>query len=360
MSTTTKKTSLLSAALLQNGNGPGAVPAAAPTAAAASTEPRTAPTGSDLSDPRVVQWLNGTLGEYSHRAGPSQQRSTPVATPVRTAAATASGYAGNFSPYAGNSPHGFSPFGGNSPHQGNRFSPFGGSPNFVMGKWETPGSGSGSGGGARLMRHKAVDRLARGTTGGGSGSSLNSQYGRGDSFGAGSSADGSLAGSLRDGESQALAYWADPDVEAKELEFEEAMLTNGLAVVASPSDGACLYHAVGTVLGHSAETMHQVAMVFLAENREYFAPFAEGDFDAYLARKSQLRGGAQTFANHVELLALACAANMVVHVYETDGSVNPVDPAQCPLYAPGPGEQPVLVRLWHHGAHYDALVAFAE
>ncbi|ORZ34564.1 hypothetical protein BCR44DRAFT_340268 [Catenaria anguillulae PL171] len=164
--------------------------------------------------------------------------------------------------------------------------------------------------------------------------------------------------SVTDGNDQVLAYFADPDVEEKEAEFEEVMLMNGLAVVRVPGDGMCLYSALGVCLSQPAEQLQALAMDFIARNATYFEPFLCEDVATYVARKNQARSE-MAFGNHVELLALACALRVIVYVHETDWSEAVVDPSECPVFE-GRGQAGQrgleVVRVWHHGGHYDALV----
>ncbi|KNE61364.1 hypothetical protein AMAG_18617 [Allomyces macrogynus ATCC 38327] len=170
--------------------------------------------------------------------------------------------------------------------------------------------------------------------------------------------------SMTDAHGRSVEYWADPDVELKEAEFQDNMLANGLVVVEMPSDGVCLYRAIATCLSTTPETVHAATMAFIEQHAAYFAPFLSEPVPAYLARKRQLYLGdtgkvnTDAFGNHVELVAAACTHRCVINVHETEGELAAINPTECTELGSMDADAGV-VHLWFHGGHYDLLLPLA-
>ncbi|KAJ3365588.1 hypothetical protein GGF32_008721 [Allomyces javanicus] len=170
--------------------------------------------------------------------------------------------------------------------------------------------------------------------------------------------------SMTDAHDRAVEYWADPDVELKEAEFQDTMLANGLIVVEMPSDGACLYRAIATYLSTTPEAVHAATMAFIEQHAAYFAPFLSEPVPTYLARKRHLylddtgQVNTNAFGNHVELVAAACTHRCVINVHETEGELAAIDPTEC-VELGSVSVDAGIVHLWFHGGHYDLLLPLA-
>ncbi|KAL7752602.1 hypothetical protein RI367_002136 [Sorochytrium milnesiophthora] len=169
----------------------------------------------------------------------------------------------------------------------------------------------------------------------------------------------------------AAQYWMDDNIEDLEAQFEQTLALNGLRVAQMPHDGACLYHAIAHALHMPSSELHAKTMDYLRSHQPFFEPFIAESFAAYVERKSRLfaRGAAgaaavdratfdrAAFANHIEIVAAACATASIIEILDTHGQSTLVNPADCEAFVAG-SETAICnhVMIWLRGGHYEALV----
>ena len=136
-----------------------------------------------------------------------------------------------------------------------------------------------------------------------------------------------------------------------EAEFEEELRKErGFVIERMAEDGNCLFRAVAHQVWADPERhdlVREQTMDWMARNREHFAQFVAGDFDAYIRHKRQLR----VFGDHAEIHAMSEIYNRPVEVYAYDPA--PLNTFQGRSTS---STNPPIRLSYHSQNHYNSII----
>merc|ERR1711916_306749 len=135
-----------------------------------------------------------------------------------------------------------------------------------------------------------------------------------------------------------------------DTEFASALRqAKGYVVEHMEEDGNCLFRAVAHQVWADPERhdlVREQTLNYMDRNRDHFAQFVSGDFDAYVRRKRQLR----VYGDHAEIQAMSEIYNRPIEVYSED--VVPLN-----IFQGRTASSNAPIRLSYHGGnHYNSII----
>lgn len=142
------------------------------------------------------------------------------------------------------------------------------------------------------------------------------------------------------------------DLSPSALHFQQVLKKErGLEIVEQQGDGNCLFRAVSLQVYGDASMHAEIrerCLDFMERDPEHFAPFVDGDFAAYIARKRRLG----VHGNNPEIQAMSELFNRPVEVFTPDRGAEPLNIFQTTYKTK---DTPIRVS-YHDGNHYNAVI----